>query len=73
MSNGFCGEIQGANTATKTDSTTRTRPNTASRFSQKSETTPLERRLRPQRRDGFERGVGHVARLSRRTRGSSTE
>ena len=39
MSNGFCGEIQGANRATKAEIATRTRPKTASRLSQKSETT----------------------------------
>jgi hypothetical protein len=39
MSNGFCGEIQGANRATNAEIATRTRPKTASLLSQKSETT----------------------------------
>ena len=73
MSNGFCGEIQGANRATNAEITTRKRPKTASRLSQKSETTRWNGVCGRAVGDGLERGVGHVARLSRRTRGSSTE
>ena len=73
MSNGFCGEIQGANRATNAEHHHQDEAEDRQPALAEIRDDALERRLRPRRGDGFERRVGHVARLSRRTRGSSTE